>query len=410
MNFEQKSLASIMAASIPAICFVFVSMLIQPAQVLAQWNFAPAIGAGLEYDDNPGLGRITLDESSAKGYLLEVDAEITYTSQISDFSILPRVLARQYDDQSELDSDDYYVDFDYIYTGQRSNFRVRGDFSDESTRTAERSDVDFDIDDPAEIPADDTARLLTTEDRQRLRVNPRWSYETTQRTLLRFDVNHIDVSYEEGNLQPFTDYEETAGRAFFEFSRTPRNTLSIGGYYRSNSFEVTDNDLSGRGVLIGSRWLVSQNARFTINVGVDSTQIDTGDRESNTIGEISFVRNMETSRVVAAYRRTLTGGGAGYMSLRDTVQLSFLRDISEKFSFGAGIRAYETQAVDPNIVGIDDREWLQFRALFAWRPTRRFAIELDYSYTEIDRDLLPSAQDSNLVNLWFRYRSIRRSD
>ena len=79
----------------------------------AQWQFAPSISAGLEYDDNPFLTFGPVFVSSIWGYALEADARISYNSQLTDFAVTPRYLGTRYDGNSELDSDEWFVDLIY---------------------------------------------------------------------------------------------------------------------------------------------------------------------------------------------------------------------------------------------------------------------------------------------------------
>jgi hypothetical protein len=378
-----------------------------PAATLAEWRIAPSIGAGLQYDDNPALFTGSISGSSVNGYQLEADAAFAYSSPLTDFSLTPRVLLIRYDGFSALDSDDYFLNFNYDYAGQRSRFRMRGAFGDESTRTAERSGVDFQVDDPDEIPDDSSGRVLSTAHRQRVQFVPEWSHQMGQRSLLRIGANYVDVNYDDSILQFNTDYRQTSGKAGFKYNWSERSAFTLDAYYRENYFAVVDSDFSGYGATIGVNRSLSENARFIINVGIDNTEDEIGEKQANPIGTISLVRNMQTSRILASYRRTVTGSGAGELSVRDSVNLNYTYNFSEKFSIGTGLSAYQSQALAEEFVNFDERDYLQFRMLFSWNLTRVFAIDLDYAYTNIDRASPPSDADSNLVNLWFRYRAVR---
>lgn len=388
--------------------FLFMGALILlPSPGTAQWRVVPSIGVGLQYDDNPSLNTSAIPVSSVHGYLIEADASIIYDSPLTDFSITPTVRLSRYDETSDLDSDDYFLDFDYDYTGQRSRFRFRGTYGDESARTAERSGVDFDVEEPGDIPDDDSGRVLTTEKRQRVQLSPQWSYQTGQQSLVRIGASYIDVTYEDRPLQFNTDYEETIGTAGFEYNWSERSAVTLDGYYRENYFDSSGRDFSGYGATTGIKRILSEKTRFILNVGIDSTEDAVGEKQTNPIGEISLVRVMETSRVLVSYRRSVSGSGAGEISVRDSVSLNVTRDLSQKFTIGAGLRAYQTSALDKDSVNFDERDYLQLRVLLTWNLTRDFAVELDYAYTNLDREVLASDAESNVVNLWFRYRRNR---
>ena len=86
--------------------------------------------------------------SSVTGYLMEADADFAYKTPVTGFSIIPRILVRRYDGESDLNSEDYFLDLDYGHNTERSQFRFRGNYGNESARTAEKSGVDFEIEDP----------------------------------------------------------------------------------------------------------------------------------------------------------------------------------------------------------------------------------------------------------------------
>ena len=387
--------------------FLVTGCAFHPTATLAEWRVAPSIGAGSQYDDNPALFTGSTSSSSVNGYQLEADAVFAYSSPLTDFSLTPRVLLIKYDEFSALDSDDYFLNFKYDYTGQRSRFRMRGAYGDESTRTAERSGVDFQVDDPDEIPDDSSGRVLSTAHRQRVQFVPEWSHQMGQRSLFSIGANYVDVTYDDSILQFNTDYRQTSGKVGFNYNWSERSAVTLDAYYRENYFAVVDRDFSGYGATIGVNRSLSEKARFIIKVGIDNTEDENGFKQANPIGSISLVRNMQTSRILASYRRTVTGSGSGQLSVRDSVNLNYTYNFSEKFSIGTGLSAYQTQALTEDFVNFDERDYLQFRMLFSWNLTRVFAIDLDYAYTNIDRASLPSDADSNLVNLWFRYRAVR---
>ena len=156
--------------------FVVLILLADPAS--AQWRVAPTISVGLNYDDNFFLVDDDVSTESVNGWAFEGDARFSYESQLTKFSMTPRLRVNQYDSDLDLDTNSAFFDFDYLYTGQLSRFQFRGNYSDETVRTGERSDIDFEVEDPNDIPADDSGRVLGIEDRQRILLTPSWSYRT----------------------------------------------------------------------------------------------------------------------------------------------------------------------------------------------------------------------------------------
>jgi hypothetical protein len=391
------------------VAFLVIVFLLHGEDVSAQWRITPSLSVGLEHDSNVALSTISDLDVSASGYLLKADAIFTYKSPVSAFIATPSVRFTRYDELSTLDSNDAFLDVRYGHSGQKHDFAFRAQYSDESTRTAERSDVDFDIEDPGEIPSDDSGRLLLTEKRQRIMLDPKWTYQLGQRSRFVLGARHIDVSYDDRSerLLTLTDFQETTGWAAYEYDWTKRNTLIVDAFYRDNRFQRSDNAFSGYGFLIGINRSISEQTEVELKVGNDSTEDVTANRQSNIIGEISFIQLMEKSKIIASYRRSVTGNGTGRISMRDEISLNFTHDLSPRMSINLGVRTYQTEALSDSQSTANNRDYVQFRALFTRNISEVLSVELDYFYTYLNRRILSTYADSNRINLWLRYSPVR---
>ena len=359
----------------------------------------------MEYDDNATLEAGPGLETQVNGYVLDANLRMVNETPVSNFSFVPRVLLNRYD-ESDLDSNNYFADLNYSYTGQRSSFSVWGVYGDESVRTAERAPVDLNVDNPDQIPDDNSGRTFQNENRNRIQLRPQWSYKTGQRSSVELGVDYINVAYDKAASILLSDYDQLTGSASLSYGFSPVSAFRFGGYYRTNHFDVLDRDLTGYGASVGLNHSISERSRFVINVGMDSTEDSLGDNQNNVIGDISLIHDMETSRVLVAYRRSVVGNGNGVLTLRDSFNLTYTRQVTERFSIGGGASAYHSTAVGDNSANLD-RDYLELRALFTWNLTRKVSVDLDYRYTNIDRALQTSSADSNRVNLWFRYTGLQ---
>jgi len=369
-----------------------------------QWRVAPELSVGLEYDDNASLipDSVTIDQESAEAYEIEGAVRLSYETELSEFYLTPLLRISRFDSQPELDADDKFLDFGFTRTGQLSRFRFRGNVSDESIRTAERSDVDFGVDDPDDIPVDDSARVLQTEARQRISVAADFRREVGRRSLIVFQAEYLDLDYGDSQLDLLNDYAETRVRGAYEFRASERDAFEIGGFYRQSELEG-GGDPSGSGATLGYIRRLTENSRFILRAGVDSTEDPDGGDQTNPVGEISFVQNFEVSRVLASYRRNIAGGGSNILSVRDQISINFRRPLSERVEMGLGARAYQTRALDDLVTTFDERDFVELRGLLSWRLTRIFTLEFDYRYTFLDRQEIPGDATSNRINVWFRF-------
>jgi len=114
--------------------------------------------------------------------------------------------------------------------------------------------------------------------------------------------------------------------------------------------------------------------------------------------------------VLAGVRRVLVGSGLGGISIRDSLFLNFTRQLNEKISAGLGVRAYHDEGLSDT--SRLDRDYVQLRSVFIWHLSRAFSLEVDYSYTMLNREGLLAGEraNSNRVTLWFVYQPNRVSD
>jgi hypothetical protein len=372
----------------------------------AQWRISPTIGLGLEYDDNAALVSESAIDASTSGMNVEADAEFLYASPLSEFRITPRVRINRYDDEPALDSEDYFTDFDYKYTGQRAKFRFRGSFADESVRTAERSDVDWDVDNPSEIPTDDSGQVLSLARRVRAFGAPEWSYQLNQRTGITLSASYLDATYSDQVITTLYDFTETTGDVGLTFDLSERSRVLISAYYRLNDFSESNQEFDGKGAKVGFNFNVSERTIVHIDAGADSTEDEAGTSYTNPIGAVSLIHDMGTTRVIAAYQRTVGGSGTSDLSVRDNVNVLATRTLSERLEIGAGLYAYQMESVQGEPATISDQNYFQARAMLTWNLTQVLSLDVDYHYTFIDRQVTESDANSNRVNLWIRYHPV----
>ena len=384
------------------------SILVLPANsAMAQaWRFEPIIRVGGEFDDNATLDIRTDEEVELEGFLLDLHADINYRSPTSKFYIQPKFLLRKYPDESDFDSDDIFLQSRYQYDGTTNTLGFRVNFDRQSVRTGERTDADLDIDDPVDIPDSDTGRTLRFGDRDRWRISPFWNYQVSNTTSFGADVNYIDARYDDVIGELLIDYTDVRVNLNFRRSFSPVTTGVItvtGRQYESGSGDNANN-IDGVGALVGFEHELSEKVDLRANIGLEDTDQEGPDTDPQVVGNVTLVRNLETIRMLAQYRRSISASGASRLEARDTVNFNFSRRLNEKISAGLGVRAYRTEGIGASQVD-SDRNYIQLQSSFTWYVTTYFAIEADYRYTVLDRTgQTGESANSNRVNLWFVYQ------
>ena len=190
-------------------CIVAVAIAVPGLAHAQEWRFEPIAKLGLVTDDNATLSIRTDDDVQLDGYLLDVLANIQYSSSdITTFFLQPRALIRNYPDNEEFESDDLFLRSQFRHRMQSNTFGFRLNFDQQDIRTAERNDSDLGIEDPDEIPNDDTGLVGIEGDRSRWRVSPYWNYALSSTSSMDIALDYFDVRYDDvfaGILVDYTD-------------------------------------------------------------------------------------------------------------------------------------------------------------------------------------------------------------
>lgn len=369
----------------------------------AQWTAEPVLKAGFERDDNATLSIRTDDVKNVDGLLLDASARIEFNSTLTDFFVEPRVLSRSYSDNPEIDSDDIFLESVYRRDTESSIFRIRMDYEDQTVRTAERADTDFDIDDPDDISDDDAGAIGFQDQRQKWRIRPQWNYQFNESSSMALSAQYQDTSYGD-ELQMFLrDFSDTKFAASYNRKFSPRSTGTF--TLNARNYQVSDgtSETTGLGFLAGVSTLLSPTTTAKVMIGMEDTDSDLTNNDPQVVANFSLRRRLQTVNVLAQYRRAISASGAGRLSSRDSLNLNLSRRLSDKASAGLGVRTYQTSSLDDS-VSIDERTYVQLRSQFIWNFTPSIAAEVDYRFTFQKRSTLNESANSNQVTLWFVYR------
>lgn len=398
-NIRKQNSIRPVAATIAAAA----TLLLAPA-VFADWRIEPVVKVAGEYDDNAELDTRTDREIELRGYLIEASANFSYSSPRTTFNALPRVLSRNYAATPELESTDLFLNSRFKHQMKSSSFGFRANFDRQKVRTAERADADLDVENPDDIPDDDSGLVGVRGNRSKWRFTPSWSYQLGEVSSISVEFDYFDVGYDDVFFGLLTDY--TDGRLNLNYRRefSSRSAFLLTGTGRQyDSADDTAGVVNGYGALAGFDSQLSQKTKLRVMIGVENTAPTSGESLSQIVGNITFIQRLETIRLLAQYRRSINASGAGRTSSRDQFNVNFTRRLNEKVSAGLGIRAYQSVGIG-NSFAIDNRDYAQLRTNFIWHFSTTFQIEADYRYTILDRgNTLGERANSNRISLWFVY-------
>lgn len=388
-----------------AISSLIAGLLIAQTSQAQQWTLQPELRAGYEYDDNARLRSDEAQIQEIDGLIVEGSLGIGYNTQRTTFELTPRVRSRIYDETPDVDSDDQFLDFNFGHETLKGEFRVRSRYDRESVRTAERADPDFDVDEPDDIPIDETGLLLSDARRERFRIAPEWSYDVTERLVLGLEANYTDVSYDEATAGFLVDYTDRRLGGSLGWNFTERTRGYIGGGVRKYENDFDNNEVDGVGGTVGIESELSQTTRVQAEIGYEDTeQSSTGESDANFVANFNLIRRLETITMLAQYRRDVAATGAGRVTARDSLNLTLRKQFTERVSGALGVRAYQTEGVGDEALTFEERDYAEFRAQLAVALSRAFSVEGDYRHARIDRSNLEGSADGNSITLWLVYR------
>jgi hypothetical protein len=386
-------------------CAVTAGSLLSTGALAQQWTLAPELRLGFEYDDNARLQTDPATIQEIDGFIAEGALGIGYATQRTTFEFTPRLRSRVYDEIPDVDSNDQFLNINFNHETLKSEFGIRATYARESVRTAERAEADLDEDEPDDIPTDETGIVLTDDTRERLSFSPRWSYRFTERAAMgvRFDI--LDVSYDDPLAGFLIDYTDRRFSVNLSREFTPRTRWYVEGTARNYENEFDVNDVDGIGASIGMLTEISETTRFQAKAGFEETeQTATGESESSFVGDLNLVRKLETVTFLAQYRRSISPGGNGRVSARDSFNVNLTKRFTERVSGGLGFRIFQREAIGSQTGTVEERDSMEFRAQLAVALSRAFSLEGRYRYDKLDRTGLEGTADANIFNLTLVYK------
>jgi hypothetical protein len=360
------------------------------------WRFGPEVAVGYEYDDNAELTIRTDDVVELNGILAEASVDVDYLSETTKFSFDPLVRRRNYPGDEEFNATEIDARLRYEYEGLKSGWRIDGRYNRAPVRNAERVDQDFDSTDPDDIPDDDTGLVQFGGNRERLSIRPSWSYRWTDVSSTSVKINYRDVSYDETFvfLVPYTD---TTVLGDYRRRLSQKSTGFIEGSLRRYDGD-DDTEFDTFGIGIGFESQLTPKIQMHTRVGAERVESPlTGISETRPVGDLTFIRRLETIRLLAQYRRSVSSTGSGNMSERDSININFTRDLTERFGAGLGVRSYLNKPIilsggtGPGF----ERRFLQLTGLFTWNITKSLSLRTSYRYTVSNREVQGESANSN---------------
>lgn len=375
-----------------------------------QWFFSPEIGIGVQYVDNPRLEE-TGDTDSITGGVVNIGAAFHRNTQTSSMVIRPSIELERYSSGRNEDSDAYFLDFDGEKEGQRSNWRLRGNFRRQQVLRGETTSPEID-----DIGVDDdlqtgTGQTFFRRERDMLRLSPGFTFDFTERTSVSANVNFLGVRYDTEAVGEAVDYTNVRADTAIGRALTPDSSVEFGVFAATYDPDGISRETESLGARARYEKDVSDISSFFIEVGAQDAEIQSSNDAQNDVSETSFLWNMGYSRQLERTRwrfdlgQQVTPSGSGAIVERDLYRAIMHHQLRPRWTLGLSAVFLNTDALGREDVGgsLIDRDYLRTRATLSYQMTRNWTVEGRYSFTNQDFASIPGDAQEHAVRLWLVY-------
>jgi hypothetical protein len=386
----------------------------------AEWQFDPTVEGGVLYNDNYTLARPRDGEIDVQGVYADLDLALRLESPRTTWRVAPRIRARYFPDDSEVDSNDYYLSAGVTNRGQRYELGLAADYYDEDIITAELPGTDFGDVGLGEGGALDGGRIIIVDNRRDLlMVRPYASFDASERLVLSVDASLFDVSFDNQIQRAQEDYQSLGAGAGLAWRFDEKSTLG----FRVQYTQVDPADVRGDTDILGGRlqwdYRVAERVRAYARAGVDRSEysvsvvLPMGVVAQSTLEEttpmygIGGEWTLQRSQVFLDAQRNIDANSAGAVIVRDEFRLSVRHRFSTQLTGTAAAYFVQDGSV-ADLTTVSDRDYYAASAGLEWRFQRALTVGgvLDFAKQDFVGD--PEDADSFGFRLFLRYQPNRR--
>jgi hypothetical protein len=352
----------------------------------------PRVELGYTLDDNYRLD-LPGGEIDVAGALLQAQLEFRRLGPRSEFTLTPRLRATYFPDETQEDSNDYFLGLEHLYTTQRSRTRLPLRFADETVVLSELPGNDFNDPDGGADPGlgetggSDAGRLSVRNRRQLIEFRPGFEHAFSPRQGLELQGRYTNVGFEQDVPGEQIGYREVEASAGWEVRRSERTAFTARVLANSFSPDTGVNEATGYGVHVEWSKQMSEVSSAYVRAGAQNTRIDIlsgGVEETrDTVDYLAGVggqRRGERFDFFVDLTRGVGPTSAGIIVARDQLRLRFTRRFTERMGMFAVLRGIRDESVD-DATAYARRLYGNGNVGLEWRIRRAVSLAVTYDYT-----------------------------
>lgn len=381
----------------------------------ADWEFVPRIEVGALTDDNYNLAPVSNQQVDLAGGQIDAEFALRATSPLTEFTLAPQLISTFFPDDEEWESDDAFLKLDWSHKRERFTADLRAQYSDEATRRSElpSSDADGDLGDPDN---GDGGVVSATNHRQRLQIDPKLSFDVTQRSTIFLAATYDDVDYDEESPDNTVGYSDMSASIGYGFRTSPTSLLTLSGAASRYERESDSAKADSYGVHVGWASQPSEVTRWYARVGAEEVEavespgspVASGS-ETGFEGGLGADWTFQVTKLFVDATASVDPNASGRLIQREQLRLRLTRQFGPRLLGELGARASRDTALADEADTFRDRDYATGSLELEWRMTREFSLVGEYDLTWQDREGDVSDATSNAFRLSVVYQR-HRSD
>lgn len=341
-----------------------------------QWLATADAGSSAVYDDNPRL--LSDGSESVVGLVTSASLALSRQTEQSRLGFSPRVVARRYTGDYALDSDDVFVDADFVArSSERSEYSLMARYSRDGTLTSQFAPTGF-------IPGN------IMRDVTEFRVSG--SRNSSEVTGVYGSLSYQDVGYEDGVRYGLFDYGYWSGVGYVQHAFSERTRASLVARIALLDVSQTGDESQEVTVGLGLDRTWNERWRSSFYVGPTFSEVNGRSTGTNSSYRADLTGEWERSALrIQAERLLSPDAGQGQLESRDRASVSVSHGLTERVqaSFSAAID-YFSEADDPRNKGGSYRSYGQAAAGLVWRLSQHWSATARLEYAHRDDDTTAS--------------------
>ena len=378
----------------------------------ADWSFDPRVGAAYVYNDNHRLTDVEGTEIDVSGASLDAQLAMRAATQRSLFLLTPRLRSTFFPSDESEEADDQFVRMFARHATERTLTSLDVDYSRVVTLGYYFPEANVTSDDVLGDPDRGVGLGQSGRNRQdRLVLTPRFAFDVAERQRLHFQVEYLDVTYDEQVPGDRVDFENVLFAAGYRYALTETSAIMLqGGYATYDPADGNSTEVQG----LNAEWrnVLSDTAEIYVRAGANRVESISNSGKSSWdtgfSGGTGVRWTFEVSDVWLDASTSLDPDSSGDIVTRDQVRLQFTRRLGPMTRLTLAGRVMKDTGAGDAEATFDDRTYATGNVGLEWRFAKQWSVSGSYNYQWREYDEADTDAESNAFIIGIAWEPNRR--